>query len=63
MILLVILKNTHHSDIDHFLMQHLLIQNICIILDRVTLVVSLNDSQPVVNEDRLGISIHYININ
>ena len=33
------------------------------ILDRVRLVVSQNDSSPVVNVDRLGRSIHYININ
>ena len=33
------------------------------ILDRVRLVVSLNDSLPVVNVDILGRSIHYININ
>ena len=33
------------------------------ILDRVRLVVSLNDPSPVVNVDRLGRSIHYININ
>ena len=33
------------------------------ILDRVRLVVSKNDSSPVVNEDRLVRSIHYININ
>ena len=33
------------------------------ILDRVRLVVSPNDSQPVENIDRLGRSIHYININ
>ena len=33
------------------------------ILDRVRLVVSWNDASPVVNVDRLGRSIHYININ
>ena len=33
------------------------------ILDRVRLVVCLNDSPPVVNVDSLGRSIHYININ
>ena len=33
------------------------------ILDRERLVVSENDSLPVVNVDRLGRSIHYININ
>ena len=33
------------------------------ILDRVRVVVSLNDSGPVVNVDSLGRSIHYININ
>ena len=32
------------------------------ILDRVRLVVLLNEYEPVVNEDRLGRSIHYINI-
>ena len=31
------------------------------LLDIVTLVVSLNDNSPVVNVDRLGRSIHYIN--
>ena len=36
----------------------LLIYNKNRILDRVTLVVSLNDSLPVVNEDRLGRSVH-----
>ena len=33
------------------------------ILDRVRLVVSENENLPVVNVDRLGRSIHYININ
>ena len=33
------------------------------ILDRVRLVVCLNDHEHVVNVDRLGRSIHYININ
>ena len=33
------------------------------ILDRVRLVVFLNEYSPVVNVDRLGRSIHYININ
>ena len=33
------------------------------ILDRERLVVSWNEYEPVVNVDRLGRSIHYININ
>ena len=33
------------------------------ILDRVRLVVEENESSPVLNVDRLGRSIHYININ
>ena len=33
------------------------------ILDRVRLVVKQNDNTPVLNVDRLGRSIHYININ
>ena len=33
------------------------------ILDRVRLVVYKNELSPVVNVDRLGRSIHYININ
>ena len=33
------------------------------ILDRVRLVIYLNDNKPVLNVDRLGRSIHYININ
>ena len=45
-------------------MEHLLREKVNkIILDRVRLVVSQNDSIPAVNEVRLGRSIHYININ
>ena len=33
------------------------------ILDRVRILVSKNESEPVVNVDSLGRSIHYININ
>ena len=44
-------------------MEHLLIKEKSSKLDRVRLVVEENEYSPVVNVDRLGRSIHYININ